>query len=66
MFRYLCVILLLGASAIFYTDLESNSLFESRIFPVFFFISLVSLAIWFVVLFHKRGIKQTINSGDVS
>lgn len=66
MFRYLCIILLLGASAIYFTDLESDSVFESKIFPVCVFISLVSLAIWFVALFHKRGIKQTMNSGDVS
>ena len=64
MVKSLLAIILLGVAAYFFSDLEADSKVVSVLLPLVVFGSLVSLCVWFVVLFHRRGIKQTGLSGS--
>lgn len=66
MFRTLAAIVVVGAIAFSYTDLESDSVFASTILPFIVFVALLALALWFVTFFHQRGIKQTADPSDAS
>jgi hypothetical protein len=49
------------------TDLGADSLIFSVVCPLAAFIAFIALALWFVMYFHHRGIKQTYtSSGAVS
>ena len=54
--------LIVGAVSFYFTDVESESALYSVMLPVIDVIALTSLAVWFVALFHKLGIKQTYTS----
>lgn len=68
MIKSLLIIIALGVPSFMYTDIQSSSAFYSIILPLTVFVTLVSLAFWFVALFHKLGIDQTAgsSSGDSS
>ncbi|MCP3665099.1 MAG: hypothetical protein GY696_21810 [Gammaproteobacteria bacterium] len=59
MIKSILFIIALGAASFTYTDIHSSSIFYSIILPLFVFISLVALGLWFVVLFYRIGINQT-------
>ena len=59
MIKSLILISIVGATSFTYTDLESDSAFFSIFLPFVDFCSLVALALWFVTLFHKKGITQS-------
>jgi len=62
MIKSLVIIITIGITAFFHTDLEAESLMYSRILPVIVLFSLFSLGFWFVALFHKHGINQSTDS----
>lgn len=64
MIKSLLIIISLGVPSFIYTDIQSSSVFDSIMLPLIVFIALVSLAFWFVVLFHKLGINQTVDSSS--
>ena len=64
MIKGLLVIIAVGGVAFNYTDVQSESFFRAGFLPFIVFLSIVSLALWLVMLFHSRGIKQTTNVGD--
>jgi hypothetical protein len=65
MIKSLFIIIVVGVSSFFYTDIKSNSAFYSGVLPFVDFIVLVALAIWFVVMFQRQGISQTTNYSSV-
>ena len=68
MIKSLFIIIALGVPSFIYTDIQSSSAFYSIMLPLIVFSTLVSLAFWFVTLFHKLGVNQTTSSssGDSS
>lgn len=62
MIKSLITIISIGIASFTYTNIESNSVFLSIALPISFFISLVALAVWFVMLFHKNDIPQITDS----
>lgn len=62
MIKSIILICIIGATSFTYTDLESESAFFSMFLPFIDFLSLVAIALWFVALFHKKGITQTTES----
>ena len=52
-----------GVSSFTYTDIESSGAFHSIVLPIVDVMSLIAIAIWFVMMFHKKGVSQTIDSG---
>jgi len=64
MIKSLILICSAAVSSFIYTDIKGENLFFSLFLPLIFIISLIALAIWFVVLFHKNGIDQAGSSGD--
>ena len=60
----LLIIIAVGGASIYFSDLESESVLNSIILPIVAAFALVSLALWFVALFHKTGIKQTYSSSS--
>lgn len=62
MIKAIILICTIGVTSFIYTDLESSNAFFSMVLPFFDFVALVSLALWFVMLFHKKGITQTSDS----
>jgi len=65
MIKSLLIIIAVGATSFFYTDIKSTSTLYSAILPFVDFIVLVVLALWFIALFHKQGINQTTSSNNV-
>lgn len=64
MIKSLVIIVVIGVTSFIYTDMQSPSVFYSGVFPFIVFFSLIALGVWFVMLFHKLGIKQTSNSSS--
>ncbi|MCP4877742.1 MAG: hypothetical protein GY896_19985 [Gammaproteobacteria bacterium] len=62
MIKVLALILVIGGTSIYYTDMESESALASVLLPILVVISLIALALWLVTLFHNRGIVQTTHS----
>ena len=62
MIKSIILICIIGTTSIIYTDLKNPNTFFSMFLPFIDFISLVALALWFVTLFHKKGITQTTAS----
>ena len=46
-----------------YTDISSDAILASVVAPLAVFIFLVSLAIWFVLMFHHKDINQNVSGG---
>jgi len=63
MTKSIILIVVIGVMSFKYTDFNSSNIFFSIILPIVDFFSLVSMALWFVILFHRRGISQTVSSG---
>ena len=59
MIKSLFLIIVTGAIAFIFTDIQSSSVIHSAILSFIVFIALVALAVWFVTLFHKFDINQT-------
>lgn len=67
MIKGFILICAIGFTSFIYTDIESSNSFFRIVLPLINFLVLVSLAIWFVLLFHKMGVSQTTDSrGDGS
>jgi len=68
MIKSIIIICTIGATSFIYTDIESSNVLFSMVLPFVNFLLLISVAIWFVMLFHKNGVNQTTNSrgGDSS
>jgi hypothetical protein len=64
MFRGLLVILLVGGLSFHYAELGSASALRSVILPIAVLLSLIALALWLVLFFHRYGINQRTGSGD--
>lgn len=64
MFGRLILILITGYPAFHYTDLDSPSWLYGVALPIIAFSSAISLCIWFVVFFHKKGITQTFTDSS--
>jgi hypothetical protein len=62
MTRALLTIVAFLIPSFFFSDLNSNSFLYARLFPAVVFISLAALAVWFAMLFHKRGVNQVSDS----
>jgi|AntRauTorcE11898_2_1112593.scaffolds.fasta_scaffold23557_3 hypothetical protein len=58
MIKSLLAILLVGLAALRYADLNSESALEAIVLPVLCMLSAIGLAVWFVILFYKLGVKQ--------
>ena len=65
MIRSIIIIIAIGGTSFYYTDIQSTSKVYSALFPFVDFLALVALAFWFVALFHRHSINQTTNSSDV-
>ncbi len=68
MIKSLLLIVASAGVSLHYSDLESESAFYSVLLPVVAVISLISLTLWCVLLFHRRGINQKAprRMGDVN
>ena len=66
MIKALGIILMVGGLSIYNSDIGSESAFVSILLPIASVISLIALALWIVVLFHKRGISQSTKPGGAS
>ena len=65
MIKSILLIFTIGVTSFLHTDLNDPNIFFSLFLPVVNFLSLIALAIWFVILFHKNGVNQTSSSsGD--
>ena len=66
MIKSIILICIIGTTSFIYTDLKNPNTFFSMFLPFIDFISLVALALWFVTLFHKKGITQSTgpHTGD--
>lgn len=58
MFKAFIIIVFVGVASYAFTDLGSDSAFLSIILPVWVLVSLVSFAIWPVLLIHKTGLDK--------
>lgn len=58
MIRALLVILALAGVSFYYTDIGGDSVLASVLLPIVLVLSLIALALWLVLLFHRRGISQ--------
>jgi len=58
----LLIIIFVGYFSLSYTDLGSDSVLFSVIFPIIDFFVFVSLALWVVILLHKLCIRN--NAGQ--
>ena len=47
----------------YYTDISSDAVLASFVAPLGVFVFLVSLAVWFVLLFQHKGINQNASPG---
>jgi hypothetical protein len=67
MIKSLVVILAIVGASLHYGDLESDSVLYSILLPLASAISLIALAIWFVMLLYRRGIGQKTHRrvGDI-
>lgn len=63
MIKSFILITAIGVTSFIYTDIEGSSVFRGIVLPVVDVMSLVAIAIWFVMMFHQKGISQTIDSG---
>lgn len=61
MIKSFIFIVIMGASALKFTDMQSDSAFFSVLLPFTVFFSALALAFWFVILFQKKGIKQNVS-----
>lgn len=59
MIKALAIILLIGLPALRYAELGSDSAVEAVLLPVLCLFSGIALAVWFVLLFYKLGVKQS-------
>ena len=67
MFRILVAIVGIAAAGAHYSDLSSPSAFKSVFLPLCAVLAFVALALWFVVLFHRKGMSQTSSTrGGIS
>ena len=66
MFKSLLLIMAAGAVSIHYSDLESDAVLVSMLLPLLAVVSFIALALWLVILFHRRGISQTASPGGDS
>jgi hypothetical protein len=62
MIRSLLIIVLIGGTSLVYTDIDSPSVFYSRVLPPTLLLALMAPAVWFVLLFHRLGVTQIANS----
>ncbi len=60
--KSILLIIIIGTTSFIYTDIESENILFSVLLPLIDFISLVAVAIWFVIFFHRQGISQTFDS----
>jgi membrane protease YdiL (CAAX protease family) len=60
----LIIILVVGGTSIYFSDFESEAALNSIALPIVAAIALISLALWFVALFHNLGVKQTYSSSS--
>ena len=60
--KNILLITIIGTTSFIYTDIESQNILFSVILPLLVFLSLVAIAIWFVMFFHRQGISQTFDS----
>ena len=60
----LIFILAVGGTSIYFSDFESEAVLSSILLPIVATLALISLALWFVALFHKLGVKQTYSSSS--
>ncbi len=60
MVKALSIILIVGAASIYNSDLDNESVVSSVLLPVVSVLSLITLALWMVTYFHRKGINQTI------
>ena len=51
-------------AAWYFTDLVSESAFKSILAPLLVAVFLISLMLWLVMLFHRRGIDQNARPGS--
>lgn len=58
MIKALLSIIFVGGFSLRFVDLSNDSAFFSMFLPFLVFMSALALALWFVTLFHKRGISQ--------
>ena len=60
------ILILIGLVVSFiYTDLKSDSALTNIVAPLGILVFLISLAIWLVMLFHKKGIDQNTSPGGI-
>ena len=64
MTKSIIIILAVGITSFFYTDIKSTSMLYSAILPFMDFLALVALALCFVVYFHKHGINKISSSSN--
>ena len=64
MFRSLIVILLIGGTSFYHTDISSDAMLNGVLLPLVDFFSAVALVLWIVLFLHKRGIRQAFGTGD--
>ncbi len=57
MWKSLLVILLVGFSSAWFTDLSSESVFLSVFLPLIDALALLALVVWIVLFLHTRGAK---------
>jgi hypothetical protein len=58
----LIAIIVIGGFSIYFADLNAESAFATVVLPLAILLSLIGLALWFVCLFHKLGVKQVDDS----
>ena len=72
MLKSLIVILLVGVLSYAFTDIDSQSLLLSVVLPIVVLMSIISAAIWLVLLFRmiglddRRGIQKVENNAPIT
>jgi cation transporter-like permease len=58
MFKVPTGIIVVGALAWVFTDIDSQSVFSSVLLPLLVFLSIVAFAIWLALFIHKTGLDK--------
>lgn len=64
MIRTLVFIVVVAGTSFHYTDLQHGNVVTGVLLPIVNLVSLISLALWFVMRFHHLGISQTTTRDD--
>ena len=59
------IIVGVGLVAFYFADLNATYAWRSVVLPIILGLSLFALAVWFVLLFHRKGISQHTDSSDI-